>query len=347
MAITTLTYLDELARDPGLGSDALRLDIIQAYTRMGNLLGNPYDENLGKPNEAEAALEHAVATAQELLAREPHNRNARYQLALAERGQGEVYFGASETDKALERMKASVNDFELLAESPDTTAEQLMEAAATWGSLGDIYGMPGSAALNQTQDAVASYSKQIELSKRALLFEPNNVRIHRSLAVGEYKMAELEVENKPEEAIAGFNRALASLNELPPDAQKLAPTVRLYVVIGGHIGRSYARLKRYPEAIAAIQRTRDRSQEMVQRDPVDDRARFDLHTSETGLGDVYMQAGNKKAALEAYRQALATVEYLVRRNPENTTYQSHRTELIELIHGLEAGSGVSKRTFLY
>jgi serine/threonine protein kinase len=347
LATTTLTYLDELARDPSLGSDALRLDIIQAYTRMGNLLGNPYDENLGKPKEAEAALVHAVATAQELLARKPDDRDARYLLALAERGQGEVYFGASDTDKALERLKASVKDFTILVEPPDTPAEQLMEAAATWGSLGDIYGMPGSAALNQTEDAAASYREQIELSQRALFKEPNNVRIHRSLAVGEYKMAEMQVENNPEDAIAGFNRALAALNALPPEAQKLAPTVRLYIVIGGHMGRSFARLKRYPEAIAAIQRTRDRSQEMVQRDPVDDRARFDLHTSETGLGDVYMQAGNKKAALEAYRQALTTVEYLVHRNPENKTYQSHREELLELIRSLQSGSGVSKRMYLY
>lgn len=347
LATTTLTYLDELARDPGLGSDALRLDIIQAYTRMGNLLGNPYDENLGNPNDAEAALAHAVTTAEELLAREPANREARYRLALAERGQGEVYFGASDPAKALERMKASVNDFGILTVSPETPSEQLMEAAATWGSLGDIYGMPGSAALNQTANAAASYRKQIELSNRALLAEPGNARIHRSLAVGEYKMAEMQVENKPEEAIAGFNRALASLNDLPPDARQLAPTVRLYIVIGGHIGRSYARLKKYPEAITAIQRTRDQSQVLVRRDPLDDRARYDLHTSQTGLGDVYLQAGMKKEALESYRQALATVEYLIRRNPENNTYQSHRDELTALIHAMESGARISKRAYLY
>jgi serine/threonine protein kinase len=335
LATTTVSYLNELARDPSLASDTLRLDIVNAYTRMGNLLGNPYDENLGQPKEAAATLQKAVAVADELVRQEPSNREALYSLAMAQRGLAEIDFGAGDTEASLTAMLASVKDFEKLVQPNDASREQIMEAANTWGGLGDIYGLPGSAALNRHSEAIDSYRKQIELSQRSLRIDPGYVRARRSAAVGEYKIANLHLDKEPDAAIAGYQRALSYLKDLPSQAQSAAPTVRLYIVIEGHMGRAYAHRCKFAEAIAAITHTRDRSAALVARDPLDNRALDDLQSSQTGLGDVLLAAGNKQGARKSYQEALQTIESMMKRNPTNKVLREHRKDLRETLAQLD------------
>lgn len=327
LATTTVDYLNELARDPNLASSALRLDMVSAYTRMGNLLGNPYDENLGQPKEGAAALQKAVALAQDLVRSEPNNREALYGLAMAQRGLAEIDFGAGLTQDSLSATLASIKDFEALIQHPDAPPEQIMEAANTWGALGDIYGLPGSAALNRTDDAIDCYRQEIELSKRTLRLDPGYVRGHRSAAVGEYKIANLILDKQPDAAIAGYQRALMYLKDLSPQAQSAAPTVRLFNVIEGHMGRTYAHQGRFPEAIAALTHTRDRSAALVARDPLDDRALDDLQSSATGLGDVLVAAGDKKEAAKSYQQAIQSIDSMLQRGNSNPVLIEHRKEL--------------------
>ena len=339
LAITTLSYLNDLARDPSLASDELRLDMVNAYTRMGNLLGNPYDENLGHPKEAEAALKKAVAVAGDLVRQEPANRDALFSLAMAQRGLAEVIFGEGDTQASLQAMTASVKNFELLVSAPAATPEHLMEAASTWGSLGDVYGLPDSISLERTNEAIDCYRKQIALSQRSLSITPGYVRARRSAAVGEYKISNLILDKNPAAAIAGYQRALAYLKDLSPQARAAAPTVRLFNVIEGHMGRTYARQGKKAEAVAAITHVRDRSAALVARDPLDDRARYDLQSSQTGLGDVLAAFGDLRGARKSYQDALRTVDFMIQRKPDNQVLRAHRKELQESLDRLERKPG--------
>ena len=57
----SLDYLDRLADDPA-ADDALRIDLAEAYFRIGNVLGNPTDGNLGRTTDARVSYRRGLAT---------------------------------------------------------------------------------------------------------------------------------------------------------------------------------------------------------------------------------------------------------------------------------------------
>lgn len=77
---TALEYLDSLAQEAG-NDTALQLELAQAYDRVGNVQGNPYDQNRGDSAAALRSFEKAQAIYQRLLARD--NTNPQLITALA------------------------------------------------------------------------------------------------------------------------------------------------------------------------------------------------------------------------------------------------------------------------
>jgi tetratricopeptide (TPR) repeat protein len=242
-----------------------------------------------------------------------------------------VEFGVGDAQSSLHAMTESARNFELLAQARDATPGQLMEAASTLGSLGDVYGMPEAASLDDIHKAIECYEQQIALSQRALQIDPANVRARRSVAIGEYKNATLIVDQKPVEAIGGYSQALGELNGLPQQALSAAPTLRLLYLIEAHLGRAYASQGKRAEAVAATLHARDEAAVIVARDPLDDRARFDLATTDKTLGDHMVSANDREGAMQAYRQALDTFDFILRRDPGKAVVQQHRQEVEEIL----------------
>ena len=60
-----LEHLDRMAKD-AQGDRQTQLDLVDAYTRLGNIQGNAYDQNLGDPAGALASLGKALAIAEPL-----------------------------------------------------------------------------------------------------------------------------------------------------------------------------------------------------------------------------------------------------------------------------------------
>ncbi len=61
-----LEHLDRVSKDAAIGDRQTRLDLVNAYTRLGNIQGNPYDQNLGDRAGALASLDKALAIATSL-----------------------------------------------------------------------------------------------------------------------------------------------------------------------------------------------------------------------------------------------------------------------------------------
>jgi len=336
VANTTLAYLNELSRDPSLSSETLRLDTANAYESMGNLLGNPYYENLGQPKEAVAALQKAVATASALVREKPSNKDAVFSLAKIQTSLAEVEFGASDTKSALQSMTESAKNFQLLTQASDAKPQLLVEAASTFGSLGDLYGgVQGMASLDRTKDAMECYRQASLLDERTLKIDPANVRARRGVAMNDYKIANLTMETDPNAAIAGFQKALAELSLLPKEIQSGAPIVRLVIVIEGHLGGAYFKLGRTAEAIAKKRFVRDQSAMLVARDPLDDRAHYDLATVDNSLGEILASTGDRRGAQLAYKEALENIDFMLRRDPENATLKDHRKDLEDALQELD------------
>src|SRR5580698_4945849 len=84
-----LEHLDRMASD-AQGDRLTQLDLIDAYTRLGNIQGNGYDQNLGDPAGALVSLRKALAIAEPLAASDTNDLEALRALALAQQSRSEV-----------------------------------------------------------------------------------------------------------------------------------------------------------------------------------------------------------------------------------------------------------------
>lgn len=334
LANISLDYLSQLQRTPALMDNSLRADVVRAYTRWGNLLGNPYEDNLGQPAAAEQAIRSGVREAEAWVAARPADLDARFSLAMAQRSLAETEFGEGMGQQALRDMLAASESFDWLVRQPKVTVDQLMEAAATDGSVADVYALPGEGSLGKQPEAMAWYRKCIALLRRILTLDPGYTRARRGIAITETKIGNLLLDDKPAEAVVHYKLALEILNTMPPEAQRARPAMRMSNNAEGHLARALAKLGNYKEAIAAMTRARDRSAAVVALDPLDDQARYDLSTAQTGLGDVLAAAGKKSAARQSYVDAMATIAFLIRKQPKNPVLLDHRKALNEALAAL-------------
>jgi tetratricopeptide (TPR) repeat protein len=210
-----------------------------------------------------------------------------------------------------------------------------METAAACGTLGDVYGLPGEDSLERDAEAINSYRQQIALSERALKINPNYGAARRTEAIGEYKIANMLLEKDPAVAIAGYQRALADIAMMPAQAQSAAPTLRLVYLLEAHMGRAYAVQGKMKDAITTIQRAHDEVAEIVANDPLDNRARFDLATTDRSLGDDFAAVGDRTRARKAYQDSLQNFDVMLRRDPGNTVVKDHRHDIEIMLRQLD------------
>lgn len=321
-----LTYLDGLSRQAQDDLD-LQLDLVEAYTKMGNVLGNPYEENLGNADGARASLEKAIQLG-ENVAKHRLDPLATRRLSLARRSLGEVYFSTGDTERAIQYSSAAAHSLEELAIRPEASLTDVQEAASTLDSLADLYGLHGSASLGDLASALNNYQRSLSLHQRALVLAPGNVRSLRGVAILQMKIANCQRERQPTVAAAGYLQALASLQRLPPDAQRAPPTLRLVCILNHKLGDLYGELGRIREAIPYLEASRRIDEASAAGDPENVRARFDLTTVDYDLGQAKEKMKDRAGARRHYADAARILEEILRRDPDNLVWQGHRAEAI-------------------
>jgi serine/threonine protein kinase len=270
-----LEHLDRMARDAS--SDRLtRLDLVDAYTRLGNLQGNPYDQNIGDPAGALVSLDKALLIARRLVAGSPGNPGLLGPLALAERSRSEILFGLGRTQESLASMREAVDTFNSLLVRTNPTAAQIAEVSSTYGCLGDQLGQSGVASLGDPEGALQMYRKGLELSHRALTVDPGYLRSRRALAIDHLKIGNILVETDPNQAIAEYHLSLGAWEALPAKDKEGFATRRGIATTYRKLGRALTEARDYPAALAAFGKATDIYEFFAAADAKDVRAQYDL-----------------------------------------------------------------------
>src|SRR5208282_5948135 len=123
----------------------LQLDMVNAYIRLGNVQGNPYDQNIGDPQGAMATLDKALPIAGSLNKAQLNDIAVTRVLGMVQQSRSEVLFGMGKTPDAVASMRAASAIFDRLAARPGATVDALAEAATAYGGLGDELGQNGMA----------------------------------------------------------------------------------------------------------------------------------------------------------------------------------------------------------
>jgi tetratricopeptide (TPR) repeat protein len=270
-----LEHLDRMAAD-AQGDRLTQIDLVDAYTRLANIQGNPYDQNLGDPSGGLASAKKAIDLARPLVAQDPHDRDALRALATAEDAQSEILFGTARTQEAIAAMQTATRDYDRLIETRDATPAVICEAAAAYGTLGDEWGQTGTASLANTAEGLRAYRKVIELDNRALSIDPNFLRARRGLALTQMKIGSTEMEADPAQALRDYQIAIEKADALPKDDKNSYSTTRMRTMILRKEANAHVLMGQYDEAMPLFAQVVEFERKMVAVDPQDLRALADL-----------------------------------------------------------------------
>ena len=307
-----LEHLDRMAKD-AQGDRQTQLDLIDAYTRLGDIQGNAYDQNLGDPAGALVSLGKAIDLAEPLAGSGSRDREAIRALALAEESRSEILWQTGKTPEAVSVMRIAVRNFDALAADPHASAALLAEVGAAHGSLADELGAPGLQSLGDERGAVSEYEKDLLLINRALQVDPKLMRARRSLIIAPYKIADIELETDPAQAFKDFQAALQRIEALPKAEQEALSMTRMRTIVLRKEALVMIQLGEYSEANARFAPIVSSFQHLAAADPQDVRALEDLHVVLDNMSEGFEDAADPALAVAggSRRKNLAAAQNLL------------------------------------
>jgi eukaryotic-like serine/threonine-protein kinase len=331
---TVLEHLNRAAKDAS-GDPQMELDLANAYTRLGNVQGNPYDQNIGDTQGALSSLDKAVSFATGLVRREPKNAAAAHALGWAQQSRSEVLFGVARTREAIATMRLAASIYEDLASRPGAKVDDLFEAAAAYGGLGDELGQGGTASLSDPQGAMAAFYKSLEIDERIVRSNASFTRALRGIAVNRMKIANIKAESDPGAALQDYYEAIKGMNALPDDVRKTLPNRRTEASLLRKTGMALKEIGKYQEAISYMEQARAIAGPFVAKDPNDTRAANDFLALVENEAECFEERAegifaDKKADLKAdtidairtLSEARSLSEHLLLTQPGNANWRS-------------------------
>jgi tetratricopeptide (TPR) repeat protein len=270
-----LEHLDRMAKD-AQGDRQTQLDLVDAYTRLANLQGNDYDQNLGDAAGALVSINKAIALAKPLAPDGSNDREALRALAFALESRSEILFGNAQTQEAISTMRKAVEIYDRLVAKGNAPPALICDVASANSVLGDELAESGTASLTDNSAVLAAYRKSVALDESALVVDPHFLRAQRGLFINRGKIGSVEIETDPALALKEFQRGLLELNSLPDDERKNLSMVRLRAILRRKEGAALVQLGEYSKAEDSFHEAVAIYQKFVAADPRDSRALTDL-----------------------------------------------------------------------
>jgi len=329
-----LEHLDRMAKDAE-GDRRTQLDLIDAYTRLGNIQGNAYDQNLGDPTGALISLGKARDLAEPLAASGSRDPEAIRALALVEQSRSEILWQSGKTPEAVLSMRSAVQSFDALVADPHATAARIAEAGSAYGTLGDELGQPGTQSLDDQAGALTAYRQDLRLAERALSVDPTFLRAKRAVAIASLKIANVEMETDPAQALKDFRSALQRADALAQADGSSLNTVRLRATLLRKMGNCMVALGEYPEAHSFLSEAEKIHRHLLALDQKDSRALADVQVilNDKALsfeaaadpllaGEGAARRPNLVAAANSLAEAIAILESMLKDDPVNENWNS-------------------------
>lgn len=274
-------YLDTLLTDVPADS-TVRLEVANAYIRLGDVQGYPANSNLGDHGAAERDYRKALALLEPLVARDA---GPGVQRALAT-----AYGKLGGLDNA--KRSLAIRETLLRAHPDDLVARN---------ELGRAYFAVGFALVDKKEypQALEWFQLDLNIMRELMAAKPDMINLSQNYGQAlKHAGAVLVVLKREPEALKMYEEALRVDEER---ATKNAGSLDAQMDISfseSDIGLIYWRQQRFAEAIRHYQRAVTIRKNIRTRDPDDDRARRGLWSASARLGAVYLQSGDRRRGIE-------------------------------------------------
>ena len=310
-----LEYLDRLSQDAD--NSALRLDLADAYEKIGDVQGNPYYANLGDTNGAMASYRKAESLIQPL-ARAGASAPVAARMALGKiyRAVGDIFDLQGRYADMIAVYRQSLDVFAQLNREKPSDPAVLDELSRAYATLADGLQRVD----NGHTEVVRCLEQALAYSQKLAAQSPGNAKYRRTVGVLLMKLGRAYLPNEAR-ALDYGTRSAAQMKALADEDPDNARARREYTVALMSLSQTQAETGHYPECLENRRKLLDIREQTAAADPKNDQARFDLAALQNEMADALVNVGDPEKALDYARQSNATLDAMLAADPGNSMYR--------------------------
>ncbi|HYB32945.1 MAG TPA: protein kinase [Steroidobacteraceae bacterium] len=323
-----LEYLSKLAQQ-SQGDPGLQRELAEAYLKVGDLQGNPYEANLGDTPGAAESYRKALAISAGLTAADGKDAQAQRYLARSYQALGEVLPLLGKPTEGVVDLRKAAQTFETLVSKTPHDRELRVQLADSYQSLGDLQGHSGLQNLGDRAGALDSYRKAIAVFDAMAAETPGDQKARGGAAVMRIRIGDMQQAGGDlDAALENYRGALQRAQSLAAEDSKNDRFRRILALSYRKLAELESRRGEFAPALQNARSAAEINRVLAAADPENAQASANLALSLTTMADLLNRTGSRGAALDAYRQAIAILEKLSAAAPANVFMRSQLADAL-------------------
>jgi len=316
------SYLGWLSQQAG-GDAALQLDLADAHLKLGSVLGDPYEINLGRTQEGLAAIEKGRQIAQAVLATDKGNARARRYVALAAFRRVNILTARNEPDEAMKLAQFALAEFQKLAAAQPRAIEPQLDLALASEAIADL-----ETERRNHEVAMRFLNDSIAAMRTILRLDGKHFRARRAMVVLRMKLAD-QYRNSGNAPVAQTTYQVAAEDLAKLRNESPRPSLRrLQAVLQSRSGHLRYEMKQYQSALDSYAEEVRLLESLAALDENDQRAQFDLAVALRNIAETSWFLDNNDDALRYSKRGQEILERAAKKDPGNLVAQERHAQML-------------------
>ena len=304
-----LEYLDSLAQEAE-NDLSLQRELASAYVKVGNVQGNPNNANLGDAAGALQSYRQAQKIADQILAGNPMDSEARRSVAVIQEKMSDVQAVMGNLTAAVNSAYKSLVIFKSLAEADPKNVRAQRSLGISYVKVGDVLGNSNFPNAGDEAGAMANYQASSAVWQALDTANPNNPDIRGWLGLIHERIGAIfEQQGKIDAALDSYRESQSIREALAKENPQDANAVRNAAIADEKMGNVMTVLKNLTAALENRTRSLQTFKQLADADPKNAQAQQSLAISYIHLADLLgypgsPNLGQRKEARENYQRAI-------------------------------------------
>jgi serine/threonine protein kinase/tetratricopeptide (TPR) repeat protein len=312
-----LQYLDSLAQESN-DDVSLQRELATAYEKVGDVQGWDARSNLGDTAGAEQSYRKCLGIREALVAKDPHDAQARSDLAEALDKLGSITAQMGHHDQALQYSQRSLEIRKILAAAAPNESVAKFNLASSYDQISDMQADAG-----KLEAAVENTRNSLKIFEDLLAANPHNDRYRRDTSLEHKKIGGIfEAQGKLDHAFAEYQKSLPVDEALAAENPNDGLAQRDLAITYSSLGDVAMKNSDFAGALKLYQHAAAIDDAIAAADPKDAWAKRYLVYNDRQLGDALFKTGDVAGALAAFDKAVRVAESRVQSDNANAAAQS-------------------------
>lgn len=334
-----LEYLTKLSQQ-SQGDPGLQRELAEAYLKVGDLQGNPYEPNLGDVAGAASSYEKALAISTGLVHADSKDVVAKRYLARSYQSIGEVLPLLGKAREGAENIRQATEIFQSLLDTFPRNRDLRIQTANCYESLGDLLGHGELQNLGDRTGAVGNYRKSLAIFDAMAADDSSDLKARSGAAVLRIRIGDmLQARGDLDAALENYRAALPRAESIVAAEPKNERFLRVLALNHRKMADVESQKSDFKQALEDAQSASEINEKLVYADPDNAQARANFALSLTTVAGLLNKTGNRGGALEKYRQATAIIEKLSTAAPSDLFTRGQLGEVLISMGSILASMG--------